>query len=202
MDQRNHHGPHPLNTSPLPTLKTHFTHSILPVVCSLLLAGCTNSIEKVHFFDRKSLPHQTLEDAEIVSSRRGHVENALTAPAIEQYEAPDSRTVYPKGIKLVYFSDNGDTSVTLQAQYAISWRDNIVLMARDSVVIINYDTHDTVYMDDIAWNREEGRVFSNHPIQVHNGPQVTYGDSFHSDDSLKHMQIANQRGVIVIDNDE
>lgn len=174
---------------------------LLPL-CSLLLAGCTNSIEKVRFFDRKVLPQQALTNAQILRSQHGQVQSAINAPTIEQYNEPDARTIYPKGIYVVFFSDSGDTNGSLRANYAISWDQPAVMLARDSVVIINYQSGDTVYLQELVWNREAGRIFSNYPLEAHNGQQVTYGDSFHSDDSMHHMQIINQRGVFVLEEDE
>jgi len=163
--------------------------------------GCTNSIEKVKFFDRQSLPRQTLSQAVIVRSQYGRVQSAICAEAIEQYDNPEAKTIYPKGIDIVFFADAGDTNGSLHADYAVSWDTRNVMLARDSVVIINYRSGDTIYLQELVWNREEGRIFSNYPLHAHNGPQVTFGDSFHSDDSLKNMQIVNQRGVFVLEED-
>lgn len=174
---------------------------LLPL-CILSFAGCTNSIEQVKFFDRQVLPRQTLTNAEILRSQHGQVQSSISAAAIEQYDEPEAKTIYPKGIYVVFFSDTGDTNGTLRANYAISWDSRNIMLARDSVVLINNQSGDTVYLKELVWNREEGRVFSNYPLHAHNGPQVTHGDSFHSDDSLKNMQIVNQRGVFVLEEEE
>lgn len=175
----------------------------LLLACGCLLGtGCTNNIDQVRFFDRKVLPQQALTTAQILRSQNGKVQSAITAPTIEQYNVPDARTIYPDGIYVVFFSDSGDTNGSLRANYAISWDQPPVMLARDSVVIINYQSGDTVYLQELVWNREAGRIFSNYPLEAHNGQQVTYGDSFHSDDSLHHMQIINQRGVFVLEEEE
>ena len=176
--------------------------TLLIPLCTLLFAGCTNSIEKVRFFDRKVLPQQALTNAQILRSQRGQVQSAINAPTIEQYNEPDARTIYPNGIYVVFFSDEGDTNGSLSAHYAVSLDQPGVMLARDSVVIINYQSGDTVYLQELVWNREAGRIFSNYPLEAHNGQQVTYGDSFHSDDSLHHMQIINQRGIFVLEEDQ
>lgn len=178
------------------------TFSILLIGGCLLGTGCTSNIEKVRFFDRKVLPQQTLTNAEILRSQNGHVQSAISAATIEQYSEPEAKTIYPNGIQLIFFSDMGDTNACLHANYAVSWDHADVMMARDSVVIINYQSGDTVYLKELVWNRQEGRIFSNYPLEAHNGPQVTLGDSFHSDDSLHHMRIVNQRGVFVLEDDE
>lgn len=178
------------------------TFSLLLIGGCLLGTGCSSNIEKVKFFDRKVLPQQTLTNAEILRSQNGHVQSVIHAATIEQYNEPEAKTLYPKGIEIFFLSNMGDTNASLRANYAVSWDKSGVMMARDSVVIINYPTGDTVYLKELVWNREEGRIFSNYPIEAHNGPQVTLGDSFHSDDSMHHMQIVNQRGVFVLEEEE
>lgn len=174
----------------------------IALCCTLLTAGCSNSMEKVHFFDRQLLPKQELYDATILRSRAGKIQSELTAPHISQYESPEAKTIYPKGVTLHFYDSEGDSTFSLKANYAMSWDKQGILMARDSVVIVNYESGDTIYLQDIVWNQTERRIFSNHPLHSKNGQRITYGDSFHSDEEFEHLQIVNQRGTIVIDEDE
>lgn len=178
-------------------------HLLVPLLLTLLaLTACSNSMDKVHFFDRKSLPVQTLYDATVLQSRSGNIQSELRAAVISKYEHPQATTTYPKGLQLVFFDNEGDTSCTLQAGFGMSWDRDGVMMVRDSVIIISYTQGDTIYLQDLVWNQSEGRVFSNNPVRTQNGARVTIGDSFHSDDKLEQMQIVNQRGVLLIDEEE
>lgn len=187
-----------------------------------LLLSCSNDMEKVKFFDRQNLPSQTLTNALILRSERGVLQVEIKAPFIAKYDVPEPMTIYPQGVELSFFDNSGTkidssatsiknvrqknqkeapTSVRLSALHATSWDEKGVMMARDSVVIIDFSSGDTIYLQDIVWNQNDGRIFSNNPVRAKNGQRVTLGDSFHSDESFTNLQIVNQRGVIVMNND-
>ena len=154
-------------------------------------------MEKVRFFDRKTLPAQSIENGVVTRSSSGHLQLRLEAPVIENYDNPEHKTVYPKGVRMSFF-DAGSTKpkVFLRAGYAVSMDDKRRLMARDSVVIIDYSTGDTTYLKDIIWDQNEQRIYSEHPIRSVNGLRVTLGDGFESDEDFVQPLIYHQRGTI------
>ncbi len=164
-------------------------------VTGLSLSSCANDMEKVRHFDRQTLPQQIVEDAEVEHSEKGQRQMRLVAPYIYKYSKPDAKTVYPKGVEVSFY--NTDTvSSHLTARYAIELEERNILMAKDSVVIIDYTEGDTIYLHDIIWNRKEKRIYSNHPVRAVNGSRVTYGDGFLSDDRFENPVIYRQRGTI------
>lgn len=158
-------------------------------------------MKQVHFFDRKVLPTQTLNNAYIVRSSSALVQAELRAPRIEMFDAPQPLTRYPDGVDVTFYDENLVPSAHLSAGYAVSWDEAGITSARDSVVIIDFSSHDTIYLHDIVWNTKQQRVFSNNPVRSKNGDRVTLGDAFHSDDQFRNLQIINQRGTIAIRDD-
>ena len=69
------------------------------------------------------------------------------------------------------------------------------------MVIIDYRSGDTSYMENIIWNSAEGRIYSNDTVRSVNGARVTIGDGFESDENFTSPQILHQRGTIQIDDD-
>ena len=93
---------------------------------------------------------------------------------------------------------NNDRSIksTIEADYAISYDDIDVMEAHDSVVVIDFSNGDTIYLEDLIWNSNEDRIYSDHPVRAKNGNRITEGDGFVSDQRMENMQIIRQRGVI------
>lgn len=163
----------------------------------LLIVSCGSDMEKVRFFDRKTLPTQTIVDGVIVRSSMGNRQMRMEAPLIESYDNPEHKTVYPQGVSLTFF-EGGSTKpkVSLKAGYAVSYDDKRRMEARDSVVIIDFGTGDTTYLTNIIWDQNEQRIFSQKPVRSVNGPRVTLGDGFESDENFVHPLIYHQRGTI------
>ena len=168
----------------------------LCVACAAaILCGCSNDMQKVKMFDRHTLPDQKVEGGIVTHSTNGVKEVRLAAPVIYQYSKPERKTIYPKGI-YVDFLKEGQRSVSLAARYAINFEDKGIMMARDSVVVIDLSSGDTTYLADLIWNQQEGIVYSNHPIRSLNGGRKTYGDGFISDDDFNSPKIYRQRGTV------
>lgn len=164
------------------------------LICCII--GCGNDIEKLKMFEPQDLPSNTISQARIQRSERGRLQMLMWAPIIEQYGEPLLETEYPQGLFARFYDGYDKPTATLKARYAVSYDSRNVLMLKDSVVIVDLQRGDTVYLMDLTWNQEEKRVFSNNPVRSKNGDRVTFGDSFESDDSFTAPVIVHQRGTL------
>ena len=147
-------------------------------------------------FDRKDPPSQIIRDARVWRSEYGRLQMELTSPLIVQYRQPDTRTHYPQGVNLCFYDSQRQLQTTISANKAISYDDQDILYARDSVVIIDHTNSDTIYLEDITWKSKEDVIYSNRPVRAVNGARLTFGDSFVSDAKLTNLRIKRQRGTI------
>lgn len=164
----------------------------------LFLWGCRNDMGQVKFFDRQKLPDQMLYNADITHSEYGRVQMRMTAPVVAQYTSPEQKTIYPEGVKMVFFDESLHKSAYISAKYASTYDNKGLTMVKDSVVIIDFNTHDTIYLEDMIWSKNEGRVYSRHLVEAHNGQRITYGDGFESDDNFDNLRIIHQRGTVEV----
>lgn len=173
----------------------------MPLWCCfmLLCSGCTNDMETISMFTNRNLPSQELKGAEVRRSERGVLQMTLEAPLIQQYQTPEAKTVYPKGVELQFFDNQQQLRTTLRANYAISLDERNIMKAQDSVVVIDYQNGDTIYLEDIIWNSNEDRIYSNHSVRAVNGQRVTYGDGFVSDQQMQNLRILRQRGTVEVE---
>lgn len=166
------------------------------VVLSLLLSACGNSDEQIAFFNRKNRPIQEIEKGHIVRSEKGKLQMVMDAPLIQTFNEPVSLTRYPKGLKAVFYSGVDEPKASLSCRFAEQRDGENIILARDSVVIIDLKSHDTVFLRELTWDQNQKRIFSSKPIRMQNGRQVTYGDSFESDEGFENMVIMRQHGTM------
>ena len=174
---------------------------VLPcfVLLTLLLASCRNDMEKVRIFDPQNLPQQNIDTVRAVRSLNGKKQMVLTAPKVVMYDHPERKTVYPYGVNMQIF-DNGDkVAASIKADYAVSLDEKKTVEARNNVVIIDFRSGDTSYLNSIVWNSAEHRIYSNDTVKSVNGARVTYGDGFDSDDEFTSPRILHQRGTMTIE---
>ena len=167
----------------------------------VMLTACSGDMSDIQRFERQSLPDQEIKQAHIRRSDRGNLQVEINAPLITQYHEPAARTLYPHGVELRFYDEERHLKTFLRANNAVSFDDRNIMKANDSVVVIDYSSGDTIYLDDIVWRDNEDIIFSNHPVRAVNGNRVTYGDGFISDEQMTNLRITRQRGVIEF-NDE
>ena len=174
-------------------LKNHFL-----VLSSyfLLLTACGNDIEKTKIFEPQSLPDNTIKNARIQRSENGKLQLVMTAPLVELYSEPEAKTEYREGVDMHFFDGYQRPTGILRARYAVSYDKREVMEVRDSVVIIDLQRGDTIYLHNLTWNQLEHRIYSDTTIRTKNGPRITIGDRFESDDAFESPQIYHQRGTI------
>lgn len=169
-------------------------------VCALFLTccllGCGNDIEKTKIFEPHNLPDNTIRNAKIQRSEYGKLQLLMSAPLIEQYSQPEAKTEYRKGVYMRFFNGPNKPTAILKARYAVNYERMDKMMVRDSVVIIDLQRGDTVYLKDLTWDKQQRRIYTEKPVRSKNGQRVTYGDSFESDDAFEMPIIVHQRGTL------
>ena len=158
--------------------------------------ACSGDMDEIRQFERQTPPDQEIKNAHIRRSERGQRQMELDAPLIRKYSQPSERTVYPRGVDIRFFSEGRRLKTSIHAGQAVSFDDRNIMKASDSVVVIDYGTGDTIYLEDIIWRSDEDLIYSNNPVRSVNGNRVTYGDGFVSDEKMANMRITRQRGVI------
>lgn len=168
----------------------------IALLLACLLSGCGNDIEKTKLFEPHTLPDNTIKNARIQRSEQGRLQLIMTAPLVEQYSVPEPKTEYRKGVDMQFYDGYQHPTGKLRARYAISYDKREMMQVRDSVVIIDLQRGDTIYLHNLTWNQLEHRVYSDTTVRTKNGPRVTIGDRFESDDAFESPQIYHQRGTI------
>ena len=168
----------------------------IALLLACLLSGCGNDIEKTKLFEPHTLPDNTITNARIQRSEQGRLQLIMTAPLVEQYSVPEPKTEYRKGVDMQFYDGYQHPTGKLRGRYAISYDKREMMQVRDSVVIIDLQRGDTIYLHNLTWNQLEHRVYSDTTVRTKNGPRVTIGDRFESDDAFESPQIYHQRGTI------
>ena len=168
----------------------------IALLLACLFVSCGNDIEKTKMFERKELPESTIRNAHIQRSEEGRLQLLMEAPLIEKYSVPEPKTLYRGGIKMRFFDGYNTPTGILTARYAITYDKRDITIVRDSVVIVDLRNGDTVYLQELTWDEMVHRVYSNKPVRTKNGPRITLGDRFESDDAFTQPRIFHQRGTL------
>ncbi len=139
-------------------------------------------------------PTQVMYDISLYRSERGQVQAHLTSSLVEIYSGDSARTVFRKGVNVLFFNDNLTDKARLKANYAVDYQGSDVVHLQDSVRIINYNSNDTIYCHDLYWNKEAKIVYSHNPIRRYTTNGQDYGDGLIANELFDSVTIINPHG--------
>lgn len=139
-------------------------------------------------------PTQVMHDITLYKSEKGQVQAQLNSSLVESFSGDSARTVFPKGLKVIFFNNDLSQKALLTANYAIDYQGSDIVHLRDSVRIINYNNEDTMYCKDLNWDKKAKIVFSNNPIRRYTSEGQDYGDGMTANELFDSVTIINPHG--------
>ena len=177
-------------------------HKIFRVIAIQTMAiacfSCQND-EKVisEVYHKESGPSEISENLQVYISRAGTVTYEFFAPLYYVYDHPKALQVTPKGLRVIGLKEGGDSTVMLTAMYGIHRQNEHVMEAKHHVVIRNLETGEIVESEQLIWDMDEHRVYSNTQTkQTRPDGSVYIGESFVSDENFEHYTIIKPKMVI------
>ncbi len=122
----------------------------------------------------------------------------LRSPSFLDYSNRPFRYLeFPEKIELDVYGDNGEKT-TIFADYAISYADTNILDLQGNVIIATHEK-DTLFTDQIYYNRKLEWVFTNNSFVLKRAAGPIEGTGFDSDKSLKNYHILDMGGEFEFD---
>jgi len=155
--------------------------SVTTYLCAVLILGCIffssceNDYNEVqHLGDKKT----AVEEAKIVESylsQNGKVKAKLTAPYMLRYLTDSTYVEFPRSLHVDFYNDTLAVESQLDALYGKyhEWEKKVYL--RDSVVVINKMTGDTLRSPELWWDQRTEKIYTDKPVRIHTRDKIIYG---------------------------
>ena len=166
---------------------------------TMLLFSCQNTIEEVkEIGDFKEVPAKESFEVTYLRSQHGKVMNRLYAPIVQQFK--DKRTVMPLGFKLDFLDSNLNTSAYLQAKYGEMISEKQIMIARDSVILVN-SKKEELYTEELTWQQDSAKIYTDKYVKIKRQDVVIHGKGFESNEDFTQYVIKKITGQYYL-NDE
>lgn len=179
--------------------RTRNIPSVIAIIWMAITCFSCQNDEKVisEVYHKESGPSEISENLLVYISRGGKVTYEFFAPVYYVYDHPRALQLTPKGLRVIGFNAEGDTTVTLMAMYGIHRQNEHVMEAKHNVVIRNMETGEIVESEQLIWDMDAHKVYSNTQTkQTRPDGSVYIGDSFVSDENFEHYTIVRPKMVI------
>jgi LPS export ABC transporter protein LptC len=128
-----------------------------------------------HLGDKKT----AVEEAKTVESylsQNGKVKAKLTAPYMLRYLTDSTYVEFPHSLHVDFYNDSLAVESQLDALYGKyrEWEKKVYL--RDSVVVINKMTGDTLRSPELWWDQRTEKIYTDKPVRIHTRDKVIFGE--------------------------
>ncbi len=136
----------------------------LSLGCIFLLGSCDDKNSDAP--DTSHLKVEVSTDIESYLSQNGKIKAKLTAPKMIRALVDSPYTEFPHSLYVEFFDDSAQIESTLTAQYAKYREYENRIYLRDSIVIINVITQDTLRTSELWWDQEEQLFYTDKPARI------------------------------------
>jgi LPS export ABC transporter protein LptC len=164
---------------------------------ALVFCSCENDINVVRKFDKSKLGVEQGYDVETIMSQSAHVKGVLTSAYMERHMNPPSFTEFPRGLKVVFYSDSLSISSILTANYGKYMDAEKDIYLRDSVVFISLkDPKEIKRLDckDLRWDAKRALFTTDKYCRLSTPYDTLYGVGFDANQDFSWSEFHEVHG--------
>ena len=141
----------------------NYKHLIKMVfVVFLIISSCKNDLERIKSFSEEDIiPTLSGKDITIYRSDSGNVNIKITSPEIKRFDQHEEPYLeFPKGLDVFFLDSAAQVKTHISSKYAIYYEQQKLWFARDSVVAMNVIENESITSEEMYWNEDQRRVYS------------------------------------------
>jgi LPS export ABC transporter protein LptC len=137
------------------------------ILCCFFVIGCENDLKKVDGLLQKKTGVEEARQIEAYMSEAGKTKAKLLAPLMLRYMIDSSYMEFPKTLHVDFYNDSAVVESTLDAMYAKYFESQKKIFLRDSVIVINMVSGDTLKSRELWWDQNKEEFYTDKPAEVH-----------------------------------
>jgi LPS export ABC transporter protein LptC len=168
------------------------------VLVIFFLSSCERKIDTIKKAEVLSLPSITVKNDTTVFTDSGKVQLIMTFAIMESYNNADPPySEFRSGIKVLFYDGHDEPVGTVYGKYAKYIEKKKLWELKDSVVVVN-ETNDKLETEQLFWDQEKDRIYTDRFIKITNEDQTVMGTGFESDHRLTRRKIKNVTATIYL----
>jgi LPS export ABC transporter protein LptC len=183
-------------------LKLHFHNlkNIAAIFLAAMFFSCGNELKEVQdFLAEKNLPIGEAKDVYLIHTDSGKVKTKLITPLMDDYSNRKDHpyTEFPKGLTIVTYDNKGD-SVTLKADYAVTYTKTNISEAVGNVSITNHADHSTLLTDQLFWDSSVHYIYTEKDFKLITEKNIINGKGLEAKEDLSKVNMKSIYGTVYV----
>jgi len=139
---------------------------------------------------------ERITEFETIYSDSARIKVRITGVEMLRFrENNDFVQIFPNGVQVEFFDDFGAVTSTLTAGYGTRNETQEQVIVRDSVVWQSTEG-DRLDTEELVWEAQEERIFSDRFVRLRQGRQVITGIGFESNQNFTESRVRAVQGVV------
>ncbi|MBS1509653.1 MAG: LPS export ABC transporter periplasmic protein LptC [Bacteroidetes bacterium] len=172
--------------------KKNILHAVFLTGCIFLWA-CENTPQEIKDATDKKVGVEEAEKVNINYTLGGKIKSILTAPLMTHVQDTMPYIEFPKTMHVDFYSDSGKIESILDAKYGKYFETQSKILLRDSVRFIGLTNGDTLYCDELYWDRSRPvyQFYTDKAVQIRTKTQNQNGIGFECSQDFKDKWLKN-----------
>lgn len=161
----------------------------------ILISSCVNDLESIQkvTYDPKA-PDEVTKNLHVFYTDSGYARVEVFAALAETYSKPESITKLKDGIKVNFFTGDGEIVSTLTALYGEINYSKGTMFVRDSVQLMNYEKKQRLETEVLFWNQKDSSIYTTSSVVVHSPQGVLFGEGINTKQDFSYYEFIKPSG--------
>jgi LPS export ABC transporter protein LptC len=180
---------------------TAYSFRFLLLLQSLLvLVSCENDEAKVKAINQKKMGIEEAYDIKLNYTIGGNIKAIVKAPLMLNVQEAIPYVVFPNTLHVDFYNALQKRESKLDAKYGKYQQYQTTVFLKDSVVVINMEKGDTLYCDELYWdrNRTGSEFYTDKPVKIRTKTETLNGTGMEASQDFRNWHILNSVGSISV----
>jgi LPS export ABC transporter protein LptC len=165
----------------------------------IFLCACENTQEEIDKLTQKNVGVERATKVDINYTLAGKAKAKLTAPLMLRVQDTMPYVEFPQTMHVDFFNDSTRIESLLDARYAKYTESQSKILLRDSVRFIGLKNGDTLYCDELYWdrNRVPYQFYTDKPVQIRTKTHNINGVGFETTEKFDDKVIYKVTNTVI-----
>lgn len=166
----------------------------------LIFSSCENNAALIKEIGSNRVGVEEADSIIVKYTMGGKIKSVLTSPLMLRVQDSSNYIEFPKTLKATFYNEDGQAESVLTAHYGKYKEYQNIVFLKDSVKVINFLKGDTLYTDELYWDRSRTGVefYTDKPVKIRTKTQILNGVGMEASQDFKSYHITKFTGIISV----
>lgn len=174
------------------------------IFCSFIglifaIFGCDEKNEGITEIQEFHGPLKEAEDVELFYTELTEVKTHVKAPKVFEFEQGDRE--FPEGLYIEFYGEDQKVNSVLKANKAYYYKEDNLWKGVGDVVITNTEKGQQLKTEELFWNPDQEKIYTDKFVTIKEGEQVLYGTGLEAKQDFSSYYIKKVEGEFYLDED-